>query len=353
MPTSRAVRLCPDLVVIPGDMKKYGTASRVLNRIFREFSPRVEPLSLDEAFLDLTGTERLFGAPRAIGARIRARIREELDLTASVGVAPSKFVAKLASDHEKPDGLTVVPPDEVSSFLRSLPLQRLWGVGPRTLEALEQAGIRTMAALADADEAWLSRALGIGVGRLIELARGIDDRPVVPGHEAKSISHETTFARDVGEDETLEGVLARLAGQVARRARRHGVAGRTVFLKLRLPDFTTLSRRRTIPSPTCETAEILDVARELFRAIDRRGQAVRLLGVGLANLVSAPQLALDLFGDEGHEVGLASEKVRRLEGAEDAIADRFGHRAVSRGRALLAWHTEDTESLEGRPKLEE
>jgi DNA polymerase-4 len=353
MPTAQALRRCRDLVVIPGDMAKYQAASRVLRRIFHEFSPAVEPLSLDEAFLELTGTERLFGPPRAIGERIRQRIRDELGLTASVGISASKFVAKLASDHEKPDGLTIVPPEEIPAFLRSLPLARLWGVGPRTLEALEAAGVRTMAALADADGRRLSRAVGFDAGRLIELARGVDDRPVVPDHEAKSISHETTFARDVGDEDILVGVLARLAGQVARRARRHAVSGRTVFLKLRLPDFTTLSRRRTLASPTHETAEILEVACELFRAVDRGGEPVRLLGVGLANLVDAPQLALDLFGDAGHEAGLPREKVDRLETAEDAIADRFGGKAVARGRALLGSRVEDTASFQGRPKLED
>jgi DNA polymerase-4 len=351
MPAGQALKLCPDLLLIPGNMAKYQTASRVLGRVFREFTPLVEPLSLDEAFLDLTGSQRLFGAPRAIGERIRARIREELDLTASVGLAASKFVAKLASDHDKPDGLTIVTPGDTRAFLESLPLARLWGVGPSTHHALERAGIRTMRALAAADPEWLSRAVGFDAHRLVDLANGRDSRAVVPGHEAKSISHETTFARDVGDADALEGVLARLAGQVARRARRHGVAGRTVSLKLRLPDFTTLTRRRTLPSPTCDTTEILETARALFRAIDRRGRPVRLLGVGIANLLAAPQLALDLFGDPGHEAGLGAERIRRLEDAEDAIADRFGGRAVARGRALLADRTRDTGSWPGRPRL--
>ena len=351
MPTAQALRRCPDLLVIPGDMRKYQVASRVLNRIFHEFSPHVEPLSLDEAFLDLTGAERLFGEPRAIGERIRARIAEELSLTASVGMSVSKFVAKLASDHEKPDGLTVVPPDEVVAFVRSLPLARLWGVGPRTHDALVRAGIRTMEDLATADPERLSARAGFDAARLIELANGRDDRPVVTEHAAKSISHETTFERDVSDPEVLLGVMAALAAQVARRARRQGVAGRTVFLKLRLPDFTTLSRRRTLSAPTCETTGILHVARELFESIDRGGAAVRLIGVGVANLVEAPQLALDLFGDDGHRAGIGAEKTRQLESAEDAIADRFGRHSVARGRALLAAKTRDTGSMSGRPKL--
>lgn len=334
MPMAQALKRCPDLVVVPGRMHQYAAASRVLHRVFQEFTPLLEPLSLDEAFLDLTASRRLFGEPREIGEKIRRRIVEELDLTASVGLSVSKFVAKLASDHDKPDGLTVVPPDEVKTFVRSLPLRRLWGVGPRTLEALESAGIRTMAALADADENWLAGALGPNSVRLIRLANGEDSRAVVPHHGAKSISHETTFERDLTDVDTLEGVIGRLSELAARRARRQALAARTVTLKLRQPDFTTLTRRKTLPSPTAKTAEITEAARALFREIHQVGDAVRLLGVGLANLVEAAQLALDLFGDPGHEEGVTAEKTRRLESAEDAIADRFGGKVVGRGGGL-------------------
>jgi len=354
MPTSTALRLCPTLTVLPGSMEKYRAASRVLRRIFAEFSPCVEPLSLDEAFLDLTGSQRLLGEPRRIGEALRARIRAELVLTASVGVSVSKYVAKLASDHRKPDGLTVVPPGEVERFVQSLPLERLWGAGPATLRALREQGIRTMAALAAADRKSLRRALGSQADRLVELARGIDDRPVVPDLPAKSISHETTFARDQEDDGVLEGVLLALAESVARRARRAGVSGRTVHLKLRLPDFTTLTRSRTLGSPTREATRIFRVARELLRGIERGGEAVRLIGVGVSGLTGAPQLELELCPPRGGgQAPVDPDRLHRLEEAEDAIVTRFGKGALARARTLFAAGTEDTSSMAGRPQLEE
>jgi DNA polymerase-4 len=352
MPMSTALRLCPELVVVPGNMKKYQTASRVLRRIFDSYSPCVEPLSLDEAFLDLTGSGRLLGEPMIAGEAIRRSIREELGLTGSVGISNSKFVAKLASDFRKPDGLTVVPPDDVERFVQSLPLERLWGAGPTTVEALKRHGIRTIRAIATVDIAHLRRAVGNSAERLARLARGEDDRPVVPEMAAKSISHETTFARDVCDDGVLEGVLLGLAEGVARRARHAGVSGRTVQFKLRLPDFTTLTRSRTGP-PTREAARIFRTARELFRAVDRKGEAVRLLGVGISGLTDAPQLELALFPEAEPETRPAAPKVERLLETEDAIVTRFGRTALSRARTLIADGTEDTSSLPGRPRLDD
>jgi DNA polymerase-4 len=333
MPMAQAIRRCPRLIVIHGDHAKYTTASRTLRRVFAEFSPAVEPLSLDEAFLDLTGTRRLLGEPRDVGEALRRRIREELSLTASVGLAGSKFVAKLASAHAKPDGLLVVPPDAARRFVQSLPLDRMWGVGPATLAALEGLGVRTMAALAAADPARLSRALGSSAERWIALAEGRDDRPVVPDAHAKSLSRETTFPRDIGDAGVLEGVLLALAESVGRRARRAGVAGRTVQLKVRLADFSTLTRARTIPAPTSSATTIFRAAAELFHRVDRRGAPVRLLGVGLTGLVNASQL--ELFG--GSAAGGAEDVARqdRLDEAEDSIVARFGAAALARARTLV------------------
>jgi DNA polymerase-4 len=353
MPTSTARRLCPDLIVVPGHMAKYQAASRVLRRIFEEFSPCIEPLSLDEAFLDLTGADRLLGAPEEVGERLRARIREELSLTGSVGIAGSKFIAKLASDYRKPDGLTVVPPDDAERFVQSLPLERLWGAGPSTIEALHRLGIRTIRALAEASPRRLESALGSSAVRLRELARGIDHRPVIPDAAAKSLSHETTFARDVADVGVLEGVLLGLAEGVARRARRAGVSGRTVHLKVRRPDFTTWTRSRTLSSPTREATRIFRVARSLFHALDRGGAPVRLIGVGISGLTDAPQLELELFPEEQPETAAGPERVSRLEDAEDAIVTRFGRGALARARTLLASGTEDTSSMAGRPRLED
>jgi len=347
MPTARALRLCPDLVVVPPRPAKYATASRILRRVFDEFSPLVEPLSLDEAFLDLTGTQQLLGSPRAIGEAIRRRVTEELRLTASVGIAPSKFVAKLASDHDKPDGLTVVEPADVVAFVQSLPLERIWGVGPATLAALGAAGIRSVPELARADPDALERRLGRPARRLVRLARGEDDRSVDPGLPAKSLSHEVTFARDQADEGLLEGVLLGLAEKVARRARAAGVSGRTVTLKLRLPDFTTLSRSRTIEPPTQDADRVFRVGRALFRSIDRAGAAARLIGIGLGNLTESVQL--DLFATDESRGPADDARRGQLRAVEDAIVRRFGPHVLGRARTLVAADAEDTSSMAGRP----
>jgi len=329
MPTATALRLCPDLVLVPGRMEKYVAASRVLLRVLGEFSPSIEPLSLDEAYLDLTGTERLLGPPADVGGRIRARIRAELALPASVGVAGSKLVAKLASDAAKPDGLLVVGPEEAAAFVRALPLARLPGVGPRTEAMLARQGIRSVAALADADPRRLERRLGESGARLASLARGIDDRPVVPGSRAKSLSRETTFARDEADPAVLEAVALRLAEDVARRARARDVAGAAATLKLRTPDFRTTTRRRTLPEPTDDAVVLFAAAVVMMREVLPPGRAVRLLGVGLTGLASS--FALDLFtGPRGGERG------RRLHVAEDDVVRRFGRGALARARSLLS-----------------
>lgn len=338
MPMARALALCPDLVVLPGNMAKYAQASERLREILGRFSPLVEPLSLDEAFLDLTGTEGLFGSPREIGAAIREAIARELSLTASVGISVSKFVAKLASDHEKPNGLTVVPAEEVVAFVQSLPLERLWGVGPATLRSLERLGIRTMKDLAESDVERLA-PLGASAARLSALARGEDDRAVIPDRPAKSLSHEITFGEDQSDVGLLQAVLLGLSEKLARRARRTGLAGRTVALKLRLPDFTTYTRRRTLPAPTHDASEIFEAARNLLRLVPREGKPVRLLGIGLSGLLDSCQL--ELF--EGKEP--VAERRRRLEEAEDVIVARFGGSALARARTLLAKHARDTGSL--------
>jgi DNA polymerase-4 len=333
MPMARAVALCPNLVVLPGNMVKYVQASEKLREILGRFSPLVEPLSLDEAFLDLTGTERLLGSPRDIGVAIRDAIERELSLTASVGISVSKFVAKLASDHEKPNGLTLVPAEEVVAFVQSLPLERLWGVGPATLRALHGLGIRTMKALAECDVAELAPKLGASGARLVALARGEDDRPVIPDSPAKSLSHEVTFGKDESEEGLLEAVLLGLAEKLARRARRMNLAGRTVTLKLRLPDFTTYTRQCTLPIPAHEAREIFEAARSLFSLVPRGGKPVRLVGIGLSGLLDSRQL--ELFGEP------RAEQRRRLEEAEDAIVARFGGSALARARTLLAKPAED------------
>lgn len=343
LPMKTALRQCPGLVIVAPNFAKYQEASQILQRIFDEFSPRVEPLSLDEAFLDLTGAERALGTPREIGEKIRARIRAELRITGSVGLSTSKFVAKLASDYKKPDGMTIVPPEGVEAFVRSLPLERLWGVGPSTLETLHGVGIRTMDALADADERTLTARLGNAAAGLIRLARGQDDRPVVSDLPAKSLSHEETFAKDVGDDGLLLAVFLELSQRVARRARRHNVGGRTVFVKLRTPDFATVTRHRTLARPASDAGAIFGTARALFQEW-WTGVPLRLVGVGLQNLVEGEQL--DLFADGSAEGDAkAAESLQR---AEDEIVTRYGTKALARARTLLAQDVESTGSMPGR-----
>lgn len=347
LPMKTALQLCPQLVVIPPHFEKYADASKRLHEIFEAYSPRIEPLSLDEAFLDLTGAERLLGSPREIGEGIRSRIQASLHITGSVGISTSKFVAKLASDHRKPDGLTIVPPEEVASFVRSLPLERLWGVGPATLKSLHRAGIRSMEALADADSRVLQAQIGNQAEHLIRLACGIDNRPVQADLPAKSISHEETFARDIADEGLLLGVLLELSERVARRARRHGVAGRTVGVKLRTPNFETSIRHRTLSEATADAAHIHAVARELFLEWWKDRRPVRLLGVGLQNLVEGEQLSL--FAGKGESTPEDSAGRVALQGAEDEIIKRFGGKALSRARALLSHEVDSTGSLPGRP----
>ena len=286
MPTARALRLCPHAVLLKPRMAYYRRISERIREIFRSYTPWVEPLSLDEAFLDVTGSKRLFGPAERIGREIKRRIFEELGLTCSVGLAPNKFLAKLASDHQKPDGFTVIRPEDVEAFLRDLPIEKLWGVGPATARKLREMGLQTVGDLRYVSKEELIGRFGRWGLRLWELARGIDDRPVVPEREPKSLSRETTFPRDIYDDRGLERVLARLAQKVAEDLREEKRQARTVQIKVRFADFVTITRRFTLPEPTDSCGLIQEVALRLLRErVARRGRGVRLLGVGVSNLV--------------------------------------------------------------------
>jgi len=328
MPMAEAMRRCPHLVRLPGSFSKYRHVSGQIMDVFRRFSPAIEPLSLDEAFLDLTGAPELLGPPREIGMQIKGAIREETALTASVGIAPVKFVAKIASDLEKPDGLVVVEPGTVEVALRPLPISRLWGVGPRTREALEEMGIRTIAQLADLDRRALVRRFGLHGEHLHELAWGRDSRDVVPDWEAKSYSHELTFGTDQTDVETLEGVMLDESIRVSRRLRADSVSGKVIQLKVRYHDFRTLTRRTTLPGPTSDAGQIYKVARHLFRETWNRAP-IRLIGVGVSAISPAGSETLDLFTPS--EV---QEKRRRLIEAIDRIEDRFGQGKVKPAKLL-------------------
>lgn len=327
MPSVVAKRLCPHAVFVKGSFEQYKEDSRRVMEILGSFSPRVQPVSIDEAFVDVSGSLGLFGTGVAIGEEIRRRVKSELLLTCSVGVAPNKFLAKLASDLNKPDGLAVITTDTVRTTLDPLPVSRLWGVGPAAEKSLHRLGVRTIRDLyALPKEVLRSRFDDFGE-HLWNLARGLDDRPVHTDREAKSISHEHTFAQDLADADAVRAVLADEGEQVARRLRKHGRFARTVTVKIRFGDFETVTRSVTLESPTDRTDAIVAAARALFDEWARSFRPVRLIGVGVSNLTdSAGQAGLFDTGD--------GERRRAVDQASDLIAARFGKRAVQRASSL-------------------
>ena len=321
MPMARARRLCPEAVVLPPRFDVYGAKSRAVHDIFAAFTPLIEPIALDEAFLDVTGAVQLFGTGADIGAAIRGRVRADTGLTASVGVAPNKLLAKLASDDAKPDGILVVEPGTELAFLHPHLVGRLWGVGPATLKRLERFGVTTIGDLAALPEATLVETLGRAHGhQLHELAHGRDDRPVEPDRETKSIGQEETFPRDIADRETLERETLRLAERVGSRLRDHGLAGRTVTIKVRFPDFRTITRSTSFPRPFSASPEIARLALALLDKVDT-AQGVRLLGVTVSNLIHAAARQASLFGEESSEPDA-------VQSAIDAVRARFGPEAI-------------------------
>ncbi|HUF84762.1 MAG TPA: DNA polymerase IV [Acidimicrobiia bacterium] len=325
MPMSRARRACPNGVFLAPRFEQYGDASKAVMTILRSFTPLVEPLALDEAFLDVAGTRRLHGTGPDAGAAIRARVRAETGLVASVGAATTKHIAKLASQEAKPDGLFVVEPGEELAFLHPLDVGRLWGVGPAARKRLDQLGVHTVGELAELSEGALVHALGPAQGgHLHALAWNRDDRPVVPHQEAKSVGHEETFARDIADRSQLEREALRLAERVAARLRAAGRAGRTIQLKVRFRDFRTITRSRTVAEATAVAAEISSIARELLDAVDI-GDGVRLLGVSVQQLEEAKAVQEQLPLDEGAS---PAERHAAVERSVDALRERFGDDAV-------------------------
>jgi DNA polymerase-4 len=331
MPSVQARRLCPHAVFVPGDHEHYGEVSQRLMAVFTSFTPLVEAISLDEAFLDVTGSRRLHGDGPAIGAKIRGAVLDQEGLTCSVGVAPSKFVAKLASEAAKPRvgahgpepglGVKVVEAHEVLAFLHPLPVQALWGVGPKTLERLQGIGVHSIADLADLDERALLSTLGTANGaHLRQLALGLDDREVVPDHRPKSIGHEETFARDHHRLDTLQLELVRLGDSVAARLRAAGVAGRTVSIKVRFHDFRTITRSVTLPSAVATGPDVIRAAGDLLDRIDP-SSGVRLLGVHVSQLADGAARQLRLDDVEAPSWDDATEAI-------DAIRARFGPGAI-------------------------
>jgi len=329
MAAARAKRLCPQAVFIKTRMDCYAAVSWKIREIFEQFTPLVEPLSLDEAFLDATGSETIFGPSAEIGRQIKQRIRDDLGLVASVGVAPNKFLAKIASDLKKPDGFVVVEPGEIRAFLDPLPVGRLWGVGKVTGQVFERLAIRTIGQLRHMPLDTLNDLFGSSGEHYWQLAHGIDNRRVVPDREAKSISNETTFAEDIADMEVLRAWLVDLVEQVARRLRQHDLRGRTVELKVRFADFKTISRSVTLTEPTSITQELLEVGVELLtKRLPSRHLPIRLLGFGVNKFDASVTFQQQLFDRPDRE------RHNDLDRVADQITEKFGKLAIRRGARL-------------------
>ncbi|HEY3263943.1 MAG TPA: DNA polymerase IV [Actinomycetota bacterium] len=330
MPAVRARRLCPGVVFLPPDFDAYRTHSNRFREILLSVTPLVEPIALDEAFLDVAGAVRLFGSPLEVGTRIRREVRSDLGVSCSVGVAPTKLVAKLASRAAKPDGLVRVRARDVPTFLEPLPAKALWGVGDKTMEVLDRLGVRTVGDLGRTPPAVLGRLVGEQHARdLHALATGVDPREVVPFEVPKSVGHEETFDADLdAEDDLLREILS-LSHRVAARLREDGYRARTVVLKVRLANFATLTRSRTLSAPTDVGADLHDVAVQLYRGLPGARRRVRLLGVQATGLVpaGAEQLAL-----------LRGERQGDVERAVDRIERRFGRGAAGPASLLDRRH---------------
>lgn len=327
MPSAVAKRRCPHAVFVKGSFETYKRDSGRVFEILESFTPLVQPVSIDEAFMDVTGSIGLFGPPESIARQVRERVRREINLTCSVGVAPNKFLAKLGSDLNKPDGMTVITPETIRSTLDALPVAKLWGVGPSAEKSLHRIGVRTIADLHALPESVLRTKLGDFGEHLWRLARGIDDRSVHTDREAKSISHEHTFAQNLEDPDAVRSVLADQCEQVARRLRRHGRFANTVTIKVRFGDFETITRSHTLDAAVDRTDAISVAARSLFDTWARSFRPVRLIGAGVSNLTDSS--GGDGLFDSGH-----AEKQRAVDQVTDAIAERFGKRAVQRGNAL-------------------
>ena len=326
MPMATARRLCPRGAFLPVRIEHYARVARQVREVLLSVTPLVEPLSLDEAFLDVRGCQALFGPAPEIARRVKARIKAETGLAASVGVAPNKFLAKLAGDLGKPDGLVVLPPEQVAAFLDPLPVGRLWGVGARGEKKLHDLGVRTIGQLAALPERLLVGHFGQAGRHLWQLAHGRDGRPVTPDREARSVSTETTFAQDIEDREVLRAWLLDLTDQLGGRLRQAGLRARTVEVKVRSSDFRTRHRAQALPGATDSTDALWQAAKGLLdRGLTRDLLPVRLLGVGASRLTRDPAVQGDLFDGGQRQRGQA------LDRAVDAIRGQFGSGAIRRG----------------------
>lgn len=329
MPVSRAQRMAPQAIFLPPDHERYAEVSRRVMEIFFEYTPYVEPISLDEAFLDVTGSRRLFGTGREIATAIRNRVHEQEKITCSVGIASNKFIAKLASGRCKPNGLLEIAPDRILTFLHPLPVSEIWGVGPKTNEELQRLGLRTVADIAKTPLETLRRALGDSAGEsLYELSWGRDFRDVIPDAPEKSISAAETFSYDLDDREEILRELLRLSDRATLRMRKRKLRARTIGLKVRFSDFTNITRSKTLPLPINGTHEVFEVARELYDALKIGGARIRLLGVALENLVDESEaVEQPMLGER--EIGW-----REAQLAIDRAITRFGNGSVLPARLI-------------------
>ena len=325
MPLIEARRLCPQGIILPGDHEKYARVSERIRTIFDRFSPLVEPISLDEAFLDVAGMTGLYAGPIDIAMKIKEAIKKEENLTASAGVAPNKFLAKIASDLKKPDGLVIVRPGEEAEFLKDLPVSRLWGAGKVTVQHLYALGIQTIGQLAKADVKLLTKKLGKAGQELFSLAQGHDPREVVAEADPKSVGREITFDKDIKTREDIETQLLALSEKVGWRLRRMGCSGRTVTLKIRFASFVTITRSKTLTEPTSLDNTIFSTARELWQKVNM-WEGIRLIGIYVSH-----------FQLEDHQLSLfpgQEEKALLMMRTVDKLKEKFGEGVVTRGRLV-------------------
>ena len=329
MPTAVALSRCPQAIVVKGRGWRYRDLSRQVFEIFESVTPIVEPLSIDEAFLDVTGSVRLLGEPVGIADAIRTRVRQTTGLTISVGVAPNKFLAKLASEINKPDGLAVITPETIRKTLDPMPVTAIFGVGKASKERFARLGIHTIGQLRNAPDELIKARLGSFGPYAKQLAAGIDDRPVVPDRTAKSVGHEETFESDLADLDQIRGVLLGQVEQVARRLRTKGRAARTITLKIRFGDFETITRSHTLETETHRTEDIWKAAQHIFESWSRTSfRPVRLIGVSASQLTGDNDTQLPLFGS------VAQDKLSGIDKAADEIAKRFGSGSIRRAGSL-------------------
>ena len=329
MPVGRAKRMAPHAIFIAPEHHRYSEISERVMEIFQSYTPLVEPISLDEAFLDVTGSQKLFGSGREIATKIRAQVEKEEGITCSVGIAQSKFIAKLASQHCKPNGMLEIKPDRILEFLHPLPVRAIWGVGPKTAESLERLGLHTVADIAHTPRATLVRALGDATGEsLYELAWGRDYRNVIPDEPEKSIGNEETFSEDLDNPEEILREFLRMTEKATARLRERSLFAKTISIKIKFADFSSLTRAKTVPIAIDNTHDTYEIVKSLYLALNNEGARIRLVGVSLSNLQEGAPVQLEL--------GARERGWREADSAIDRAKARFGRGSVRPGRLIRA-----------------